>query len=316
MKELIKTSGNWYKGNFHMHTTLSDGQQTPLEAIETYRKNGYDFIALTDHRKPNTTIEPHQKGFVGEYEVDAKEMLILSGVEWDTGGANTNLEGDVPTFHILGIGMDLPQEPEFASIHHPKPQAIVDEINKHNGIAILAHPCWSVMDPSSIQEVQGLTAAEIFNTVSGLPWNGDRSESSTWFDIWATHYQIYMTAVSGDDTHHYSGDECQSFNMINAKSLSRNDILEAVKEGNCYCSQGPIIHQIGLDEEKNEIVISCSEDVQTAVFYSNHIWRKDRVKHVEEGKVTYPIMKGDTYVRVELITIDGKKAWTSPFEVK
>ena len=55
-----------------MHTTVSDGVLDPVEAINIYREAGYDFIAITDHRK------------VGHLWQD-DSFLILPGVEWDTG---------------------------------------------------------------------------------------------------------------------------------------------------------------------------------------------------------------------------------------
>lgn len=39
----------WYKGNLHMHTFWSDGKAFPEEAIELYKKAGYNFISLSDH---------------------------------------------------------------------------------------------------------------------------------------------------------------------------------------------------------------------------------------------------------------------------
>ena len=85
---MLENRGNWYKGNLHMHTTLSDGKLDPVEAISVYREAGYDFIAITDHRK------------VGHLWQD-DSFLILPGVEWDTGDAV-----HMPVYHILGIGMD------------------------------------------------------------------------------------------------------------------------------------------------------------------------------------------------------------------
>ena len=38
------------KGNLHCHTTRSDGAIPPDELIRIYKENGYDFLALTDHR--------------------------------------------------------------------------------------------------------------------------------------------------------------------------------------------------------------------------------------------------------------------------
>ena len=53
-KELLQNQHNWYKGNLHMHTTCSDGRVSPEQAEDMYEQAGYDFIALTDHRKPGT----------------------------------------------------------------------------------------------------------------------------------------------------------------------------------------------------------------------------------------------------------------------
>ena len=60
------------KGALHCHTTRSDGKGTPEEVIRLHRNRGYDFMALTDHRKYN-------------YENYAPEtgMLILPGMEMD-----------------------------------------------------------------------------------------------------------------------------------------------------------------------------------------------------------------------------------------
>lgn len=317
MRELINTDANWYKGNLHMHTTRSDGHLSLEEAIHTYQKNGYDFIAVTDHRRPGTTIEPHTTGLVDETEITMQEMLLLSGVEWDTGGRNTDLEGDVSTFHILGIGMTSNEQgKDFGEIRHPSPEQMIDTIKKDGGFAILAHPSWSVMDPASINEAEGVDAAEIYNAVSGLPWNGDRADSSAWFDIWATHYGILMPAVAGDDTHGYSGDECQSFTMVNAKELTRDAILQALYEGNFYASQGPKIQTLVYDDDNHVIHVECSRDVVLAVFYSNHIGTRGRVTQVKNGTCEYNVNEGETYIRIELITNDGRKAWTSPFYMR
>ena len=69
---ILENRGRWYKGNLHMHTTISDGVLTPEEAVERYRRAGYDFIALTDHRQENP-----------EWQDD--DFLVLTGAEYDTG---------------------------------------------------------------------------------------------------------------------------------------------------------------------------------------------------------------------------------------
>ena len=41
--------GRLLKGNIHTHSTLSDGKRAPEDVVETHRRGGYDFTALTDH---------------------------------------------------------------------------------------------------------------------------------------------------------------------------------------------------------------------------------------------------------------------------
>jgi hypothetical protein len=43
------STGNWYKGNLHAHSTISDGLLTPDEVVKLYAGKGYDFLAITDH---------------------------------------------------------------------------------------------------------------------------------------------------------------------------------------------------------------------------------------------------------------------------
>ena len=48
-KYLLPESGQFYKVNMHSHSTYSDGQQTPEELKEFYKKRGYHAIAYTEH---------------------------------------------------------------------------------------------------------------------------------------------------------------------------------------------------------------------------------------------------------------------------
>ena len=51
------------KGGLHCHTTRSDGRGTPEEVIRLHASNGYDFLALTDHRIYNyETSRPIRTG--------------------------------------------------------------------------------------------------------------------------------------------------------------------------------------------------------------------------------------------------------------
>ena len=51
MKEYhgFKNCGNWYKGNIHSHTTVSDGMLTPEQSVKLYKDNGYHFLCFSEH---------------------------------------------------------------------------------------------------------------------------------------------------------------------------------------------------------------------------------------------------------------------------
>ena len=49
----------WWKGNTHAHTLWSDGDHFPEAVASWYRRNGYDFLAITDHN----TLAGEEKWF-------------------------------------------------------------------------------------------------------------------------------------------------------------------------------------------------------------------------------------------------------------
>ena len=46
-----------YKGDTHIHSFRSDGEEAPAYVVAANRKIGYDFIALTDHRNLSASLE-------------------------------------------------------------------------------------------------------------------------------------------------------------------------------------------------------------------------------------------------------------------
>ena len=68
--KLFDPAKKFYKGNLHVHTTVSDGRKSPEEVMALYQENGYDFLALTAH----WNISP---------SCWYKDMLVLSGMEID-----------------------------------------------------------------------------------------------------------------------------------------------------------------------------------------------------------------------------------------
>lgn len=291
MASIIKNDGNWYKGNLHIHTTCSDGRFSPDAARKLYREAGYDFIALTDHWRQSENQS-------------ADGFLELSGCEWDTGNMI-----DYPVFHIVGVGMASPVSLKRSPSLHP--QEIINAILSAGGLPILAHPAWSITNPSDCLNLEGLCGVEIYNTISNLPWNGRRADSGLYFDIWANQGKLFQ-CIASDDCHFYNGDQTRSFIMVKARELSAGSLKKALQAGDFYASQGPLFHSV--DYNGGVVEVRCSE-VETVVFYSNTVWCDDRVVTGGVDFASYKIKPTDKYVRVELIDREGNMAWSSPFYV-
>ena len=68
---MFEKEGNWYKGNLHSHTTISDGMLTPEESVKLYRENGYSFLCLSEHEIFTDFRE----------QFNTENFIILPGIE-------------------------------------------------------------------------------------------------------------------------------------------------------------------------------------------------------------------------------------------
>lgn len=276
-----------YKVGLHVHTTVSDGAVSPEEAARRYKAAGYDAIALTDHWK-----------YHGEDEIEG--LKIISGCEYNLGGSDT--ASDV--MHIVGVGMK--KEPELSGKSTPR-QEVIDAIKECGGIAILAHPAWSLNTPEDVKKLHGFDATEIYNTTSGIEQNL-RPYSGYFVDAMA-NAGIFYPLVATDDAHYYKGeDETKSFIMVKSESGDAKDILDGIRRGDFYASQGPELH---VRREGNKIIADCSECVSIG-FLSSTSWAHDRMRR---GKglthAEYGIREWEKWVRVEVCDETGRHAWSN-----
>lgn len=288
--KLFKEGARFYKGNLHCHTTESDGCKTPEEAIEIYRAMGYDFLALTDHR---VLSEPtHLDG----------DMLLLAGLEMD-------FMFPAECLHLIGIGME--QAYAGSKEYRRGPQACIDAMRAHGGRVIVAHPAWSLNTVATLSALRNITAAEMYNSVSTVPWNGERADSGSVLDVAAAH-GAFFNFVASDDSHWYQGEQGRSFTMVQAEALTQEGIFKALDAGHFYASQGPTFEQITVEDRT--VKVRCSP-VEVVVFYSNLVWAHGRCTAGSgrtEAEYSLDANEGESFVRVQLIDAQGKKAWSNP----
>ncbi len=280
---------NRLKLGLHHHTTLSDGAKTPEETAAMYKAAGYDAIAFTDHWLYGTSDT-------------INGLPILPGAEYHTGKS----DGFTGVYHILCLFSR--EEPKLDS--SMTPQQIIDGIHAVGGLAVLAHPAWSLNTPENIQKLHGIDAIEIFNTSSGRG-NSRREDSSILIDILASSGHFYpLLAV--DDSHYYGAgnlaDSCTAFIAVQCESADPEKIKKAILDGCFYASTGPEIH---LSVKDSVAAVDCSE-CDEIVFLSNFVFSEGRtivgcgITHGE-----YAIQPGETYIRAYATDSLGRRAWSN-----
>lgn len=95
-----------HKFDLHLHTTASDGSDTPSELIALAKEAGLTVISVTDH----DTLE----GSIAAVSIPQADVKIITGIEFSCHHFGTE-DFDC---HILGYGFD-PESPELlAAIAH------------------------------------------------------------------------------------------------------------------------------------------------------------------------------------------------------
>lgn len=281
-----KQGNRWWKGNLHTHTTRSDGQRKPAEAIKLYQQAGYDFLAITDHWKLSKS---------GKYQ----NMLLISGIELDTMQKGC--------WHIVGVGLERMPETD----RYENAQGLIDAVRGAGGRAILAHPAWSLDQPSDIAELSGLIGVEIYNSVSGFPYSA-RADSSQVLDL-AAKYGLDIAYLAADDTHFYEAELFQSYIYVKADRCSREAILDAIGRKEVYASQGPLIYRAEITEGK--FTVECSP-ASAVIFYSASVYQPDTVTRGEHlTRAEFVLKSYDRFVRAQIVDQWGKCAWTCAYPV-
>ncbi len=302
MKQQQAFAGNekMLKGGLHCHTTRSDGRGDPADVIRLHYQNGYDFLALTDHRYYNYT------NFAPEVPI-----TIIPGMEYD----NTFERGKgFRCFHTVcigpakedGNGYDQDQRLESGTATNQEEyQPYLDDIHAHGNLTIYCHPEWSSTPARYFDKLEGNFAMEIWNSGCALS-NDNDTDAAYWDEILGQGKLIYGAAT---DDGHAMAHHCNGWVRVRAEN-NISAILKALEDGKFYSSCGPEIYNFYVDE--GIAVVECSAACKVRLHSDMH---PTRIVRSEDGTLTraeFNIGDGYKYVRATVIDKDGKHAWTNP----
>ncbi|MCS6982758.1 MAG: PHP domain-containing protein [Candidatus Absconditabacterales bacterium] len=106
-------------GDFHCHTTMSDGALTPYELLEVAKKNKVSHLSITDH----DTLAAYNDNLIFSY---AKNLgiTLLPGVEFST------MDTQNRRYHILGYSENFHQDPRIIAACERMKHARIDFATK------------------------------------------------------------------------------------------------------------------------------------------------------------------------------------------
>lgn len=210
------------RGDLHMHTTASDGQDSIEEMVAAARARGLSYIAITDHSKRVSMAH----GLDGDrlrrqwLEVDqvnrqTADIEVLKGIECDI---------------LEKGGMDLPDDVlaeadwVIASVHYGQNQSrqqITERIlealeNPH--VDMLAHPTGRLInrrEPYDVDLDQVMAAAVKYGKLLELNANPARLDLN---DVYcAAAKRLRIPIVINTDAHHTDGMDVMRYGVLQAR---------------------------------------------------------------------------------------------------
>jgi hypothetical protein len=308
--------GQWYKGNLHCHSTLSDGRLTLDELVREYRARGYHFLATSEHNV-----------FTDAERMNSGDFILLPAIE-----SNFKLpDEDYRCMHLnifagtdemlrrarrplWGNGEAVEPLP-FSGADYHVIQGVIDEAVDRGCIVMFNHPHWSINELHDIMPLCNLFAVEVYNHSSEHLENMGESDI-VWESLLRAGKRMWATAV--DDNHdRFPVDSpfCDSFGgwvVVKAGSLSRDHVIQALIDGSFYASTGPEIYRFDL--EGDTVTFECSP-VQRIHLVGDRRQYQTEVCELGANKLTSftrKLIGTEKYIRVECADAWGRRAYTNP----
>ena len=332
MKKYLLPQYKQCKANLHTHSNLSDGAHSPEELKQLYMERGYSIVAYTDHEIIWDQSHLCDESFVAingyEYAITSREGEVYNDKAtchlnlWAKDQKNLSHVCYSPEYRrpkkvTEEEARALPHYGEYVitnysveSINH-----VIEEANKHGYMVCYNHPYWSMEGFNTFSQYKGYQAVEVFNRCSG---------GSGYYEFTPYIYDELLRMgkkvlpIAADDTHRiwkdvkYHKQAFGGFNMMAAKELSYESIIEAMEKGDMYASTGATIDEIYVED--NTLTLNF-EPCEVAYFRTHN--RRGSIVFNEQAEpittASFKLAPEDKYVFAYIKTFDGRWAVTRAY---
>ncbi|MEM7058899.1 MAG: phosphotransferase [Pseudomonadota bacterium] len=300
--ETFAKPGKFFRGNIHTHSTLSDGALDVGEVCRRYAAEGYDFVCMTEH-------------LVGRYDypiADTRpfrtdDFTTILGAEVHTGQL---ANGEI--WHILAIGLPLdferPVAPDFKGVNAPESGADLARRCRDAGAFVaIAHPQWYNLTLADAMTIKAAHAVEIYN--HGCYIECDRPDGWAIMDLLVS-YGRRLSACATDDAHFKGPDHFGGWVMVKAEANDPDALVAALKNGTYYSSQGPLLHDLWIEDD--QINVRCSPVDRVMAVGAGAAARFAYGSGMAEAALPLTRFEAGGWVRIVVADALGKRAWSNP----
>lgn len=298
--EAFRDAGRMLRGNLHTHSTQSDGHQPAAQVATAYRAAGYDFLVLSDHFEANYGWQ-----LTDPAELSDERFTLIRGAELSSDPALAAAN----SYWVSAVG--LPED--FAP---PPPDDHEETVRRAHDLGaynVLLHPKfnWDPWEPEPwASNTAHLDAVEVYN-FGMARYAPDRATAHDVVErLWASGRRVQVNA--GDDSHGtLPRDRFGGWIMVRAKDASPEAIVDALKRGAHYATQGPRIDDLRLEDD--QLHVRCTP-VDAIVLTGAQRWVPERQRFGSDMTSASFALDAprSPYVRVTLVDHMGLRAWSNP----
>lgn len=208
-------------GDFHMHTTHSDGKLNTRERVEESYRWGYDAIAVTDHGKMGGSR-------VARYVGEQLGMIVITGYETGIAGKEHLV--------VLNVPSDLPiRDAHFWAETPGEAKAYYrDELKKiadAGGLVIYPHPHVGYREPVLWGIEQGIIQGiEYKNGVVGKGWNTVEDHGTWWYPSAVDFALKHNLAIfANSDVHANRAPDTSPVTLLLVSERTNKGVMDAAK---------------------------------------------------------------------------------------
>lgn len=303
----FSSPGRFWRGNLHTHSHLSDGALEPEQVVEAYKRAGYAFLQLSEH-----FLERFSWPIADTRVFRSNSFTTLIGAELHAMGTEV---GEL--WHILAAGLPLDFPAPKAGETGPE---LAARARAAGAFVAIAHPAWSQLRIGDGRALDSAHAVEVYN--HGCAVETDRGDGFYLLDELLNEGRR-LTAIATDDAHFRNGDydAFGGFVEVKAESLDPDELLDALKAGRFYSSQGPRL--LDVEVGPREVSVACTP-VHAITLLTGTSRALSRIgSHITSAifdfsnlaKQAWANPGAPKWFRIVAIDAAGRRAWTNPIWV-